>query len=68
MYALFKFGPTLKNKTVKNDMQARIKYVNSKGVVRIIFSKALMPIANVSIIETQEVLKFQIKNPQARAD
>jgi hypothetical protein len=49
MSSLFK-SSFKKNKTVKNDLFAIIKSINTKGVVKIVFSKPLMQLANYSVI------------------
>jgi hypothetical protein len=59
MSGLFKRS-SKKNKTVKNDLFAIIKSINTKGVVKIVFSKPLMQLANYSVIEERKVLQFQI--------
>ena len=59
MSSLFKSSIN-KKKTVKNDLFAIIKSINTKGVVKILFSKPLMQLANYSVIEERKVLQFQI--------
>jgi hypothetical protein len=59
MSSLFKRS-SIKNKTVKNDLFARIKSISTKGVVKLVFSKPLMQPANYSVIEERKVIQFQI--------
>jgi hypothetical protein len=59
MSSLFKRS-SIKNKTVKNDLFARIKSISTKGVVKLVFSKTLMQPANYSVIEERKVIQFQI--------
>jgi hypothetical protein len=59
MSSLFKRS-SIKNKTVKNDLFARIKSISTKGVVKLVFSKPLMQPANYSVIEERKVILFQI--------
>ena len=59
MSSLFKRS-SIKNKTVKNDLFARIKSISTKGVVKLVFSKPLMQPGNYSVIEERKVIQFQI--------
>jgi hypothetical protein len=59
MQSLFK-GVIPKNKKIKNDLYVRMKSINSRGIVKFIFSKPLMQLANYTIIEEKKVINFLV--------
>jgi hypothetical protein len=45
---------------VKADLKMRLKSISTKGVIVIQFSKPLMQISNLSIVEDRKALNFMI--------
>ena len=43
--------PQIKNKTVKNDLFVRIKSISTDSLIKFVFSKPIMAIANFTILE-----------------
>jgi hypothetical protein len=60
--SIFKIDPLFfnKNKTMKSDLKMRLKSIDTKGMIVIQFSKPLMQIGNLTIVEERKALSFMI--------
>ncbi len=60
--SIFKIDPSFfnTNKTIKSDLKMRLKSIDTKGMIVIQFSKPLMQIGNLTIVEDRKALSFMI--------